>query len=79
MLNAAYEPIVSELLRAEVRFLVSGGYAMAALGLPRFTNDLDLWLHSEMAHVRARCGASGPVTLPRCAAGSARGKSWRVH
>lgn len=34
-----------ECLRArEVRFLVVGGYAVAAHGHPRYTGDLDVWL-----------------------------------
>lgn len=35
----------------EVRFLVVGGYAVAAHGLPRFTGDLDawVWVNSENA------------------------------
>jgi hypothetical protein len=28
----------------EVRFLIVGGYALAAHGLPRFTGDLDAWV-----------------------------------
>jgi len=38
----------SELLRAftdaGVRYLIVGGYAMAAHDLPRFTKDLDIWI-----------------------------------
>lgn len=51
MLNASYRAILSELLGEDVRFLVIGGYAMAALGLPRFTRDLDLWVHSESSNI----------------------------
>ena len=43
MLNPSYEAILSALNNADVKFLVIGGYAMAAHGLPRFTNDLDFW------------------------------------
>ncbi len=28
----------------DVRFLIVGGYAVAAHGHPRFTKDLDVWL-----------------------------------
>jgi predicted nucleotidyltransferase len=52
MLNASYEAILSELLSEEVRFLVIGGYAMAALGLPRFTDGLDVWVHSESQNIK---------------------------
>ena len=52
MLSAAYEEILSGLLGEGVRFLVIGGYAMAALGLPRFTRDLDLWVWSESRNIK---------------------------
>ena len=52
MLSAAYEEILSGLLGEGVRFLVIGGYAMAALGLPRFTRDLDLWVWSESQNIK---------------------------
>ena len=32
------------LLDHEVRFLIVGGYALAAHGAPRYTGDLDAWL-----------------------------------
>jgi predicted nucleotidyltransferase len=59
MLSAAYEEILSELLAEGVRFLVIGGYAMAALGLPRFTRDLDLWVWSESQNIKKLYKALG--------------------
>lgn len=35
--------------RAGARFLVIGGYALAFLGRPRFTKDLDLWVDAQEA------------------------------
>ncbi|WP_448566957.1 nucleotidyl transferase AbiEii/AbiGii toxin family protein [Thermus sp.] len=35
--------------RAGARFLVIGGYALAFLGRPRFTKDLDLWVDPKEA------------------------------
>lgn len=35
--------------RTEARFLVIGGYALAFLGRPRFTKDLDLWVDAQEA------------------------------
>ena len=32
------------LLDHEVRFLIVGGYALAAHGAPRYTGDLDPWI-----------------------------------
>ncbi len=34
-------------LARDVRFLVIGGYALAAHGLPRGTDDFDLWIWAE--------------------------------
>jgi len=34
---------------AGARFLVIGGYALAFLGRPRFTKDLDLWVDAKEA------------------------------
>lgn len=36
----------------EVRFLVVGGYALAAHGHPRFTKDLDVWVWVEVDNAR---------------------------
>ncbi len=30
-----------------VEYLLVGGYAVAAWGYPRFTGDLDLWIHTS--------------------------------
>lgn len=37
----------------EVRYLVVGGWALAAHGLPRFTKDLDLWVWPAADNARA--------------------------
>lgn len=36
----------------DVRFLVVGGYALAAHGHPRFTKDLDVWLWIDPGNAR---------------------------
>lgn len=36
----------------EVRFLIVGGYALAAHGHPRFTKDLDVWVWIDPDNVR---------------------------
>lgn len=36
----------------EVRFLIVGGYAVAAHGHPRYTKDLDVWLWIDVANAR---------------------------
>ncbi len=37
----------------DVRYLVTGGYAVAAHGSPRYTKDLDLWIDREVEPDRA--------------------------
>jgi len=36
----------------EVRFLIVGGYAVAAHGHPRFTKDLDVWVWIDPGNAR---------------------------
>jgi hypothetical protein len=43
-LNRDFREFFESLARHDVRFLVVGGYAMAAHGHPRFTKDLDVWI-----------------------------------
>jgi hypothetical protein len=41
----------------DVRFLVVGAYALAVLGRPRATGDLDVWIDATMANARRTIGA----------------------
>lgn len=54
-------PDFRDLLRAfvarEVRFLVVGAYALAVLGRPRATGDLDLWIEARPANARRALAA----------------------
>ena len=43
-LDQDFNEFVQLLLANEVRFLIIGGYALAAHGAPRYTGDLDTWL-----------------------------------
>jgi hypothetical protein len=43
-LNQDFYEFFASLIDNDVRFLVVGGYAMAAHGHPRFTKDLDVWV-----------------------------------
>ena len=36
----------------DVRFLIVGGYALAAHGLPRYTGDLDAWVWVDAENAR---------------------------
>lgn len=57
-----------ELLRAhDVRFLVVGGYAVAAHGHPRYTGDLDVWGREyRCGEVSRFVGISTGVVTPAC-------------
>ena len=43
-LDKDFSEFVESFIAHEVRFLIVGGYALAAHGLPRFTGDLDAWV-----------------------------------
>ena len=43
-LDQDFSEFVQLFLDNDVRFLIVGGYAMAAHGLPRYTGDLDTWV-----------------------------------
>jgi Nucleotidyl transferase of unknown function (DUF2204) len=43
-LSRDFNEFVASFLDHDVQFLVVGGYALAAHGLPRYTGDLDVWI-----------------------------------
>jgi hypothetical protein len=43
-LDPDFRDFVNLFVANEVRFLIVGGYAVAAHGLPRYTGDLDAWV-----------------------------------
>lgn len=45
-LSPDFLDMLSELSAAEARFLIVGGYAVAAHGRPRATKDLDVWVEA---------------------------------
>jgi hypothetical protein len=47
MLNPDFKEFIQSLNDNQVRYLVIGGYAVAAHGYPRYTKDIDIWI--EMA------------------------------
>lgn len=47
---ADFRDLLAELVATEVRFLVVGAHALAALGVPRVTADLDLWVEPTPAN-----------------------------
>lgn len=43
--------LLALLLSHEVRFLISGGHALAVHGHPRYTKDLDFWLANDRSNL----------------------------
>jgi hypothetical protein len=43
--NLDFRDILGALVQHQVRFLVVGAHALAAHGIPRATQDLDVWIH----------------------------------
>jgi hypothetical protein len=43
-LDPDFREFVESFVANDVRFLIVGGYAIAAHGLPRYTGDLDAWI-----------------------------------
>lgn len=50
-LSRDFREFVELLDRYEVAYLVVGGYAVAFHGHPRYTKDIDIWIHAEEANV----------------------------
>jgi hypothetical protein len=49
-LNRDFRDLLDCLLASDVRFLVVGAHALAALGVPRATGDLDVWVEPTAAN-----------------------------
>ncbi len=45
-----FSEFVALLARHDVRYMIVGGYALAAHGLPRATGDLDAWIWTDAAN-----------------------------
>jgi hypothetical protein len=43
-LNRDFSEFIASCIAHDVRFMIVGGYAVAAHGHPRFTKDLDVWV-----------------------------------
>lgn len=46
-LSQDFREFIESCLAHDVRFLIVGGYALAAHGAPRYTKDLDVWIWLE--------------------------------
>ena len=49
ILNPDYREFFQLLNANDVRYLIVGGYAVAYHGYPRYTNDIDIWIHPDNA------------------------------
>ncbi len=49
-LDRDFREFLACLAAHDVRFLVVGGYAVAAHGHPRYTGDLDIWVWTDVAN-----------------------------
>jgi len=56
-LDPDFAEFVECLARRDVRYLIVGGYALAAHGLPRATGDLDVWVMVDPANAEGVVGA----------------------
>jgi hypothetical protein len=52
LIDRDFREFVESFLARDVRFLVVGGYALAAHGLPRATGDFDTWVWVDRANAR---------------------------
>jgi len=50
-LNQDFQEFLKSFVTHDVRFLIIGGYALAAHGHPRYTKDLDVWVWPDLANV----------------------------
>jgi hypothetical protein len=48
MLNPDFKELLRLFNDKDIKYLVVGGYAMAAHGYPRYTGDIDLWVWSTL-------------------------------
>ena len=46
MFSQDFKEFVELLIKHEVNYLIVGGYAVGIHGYPRYTGDLDIWLHN---------------------------------
>ncbi|MCF8078046.1 MAG: hypothetical protein K9K88_02075 [Desulfobacterales bacterium] len=51
MLSQDFREFIELLNSNEVRYLIVGGYAVAVHGYPRYTKDLDIWIHADTENV----------------------------
>lgn len=58
-LNRDFSEFIACFVARDVRFLIVGGYAVAAHGHPRYTKDLDVWVRVDRENARRIVDALG--------------------
>lgn len=75
-LNRDFRELLESFAGRDVRYLVIGGWALAAHGHPRLTKDLDLWIWMDDGNAtavrRARRALRGLLMVKRSGESSAR-------
>jgi hypothetical protein len=61
-INRDFRELLECLVAHDVRFLVVGGHALAAHGLPRYTKDIDIWVWRDPQNASAAIGALEELT-----------------
>lgn len=51
-IHSDFADFIEELDRHSVQFVVVGAYALASLGAPRFTGDIDIWVRPSAANAK---------------------------
>jgi hypothetical protein len=67
--NPEYRELLQLLNEFEVDYLIVGGFAVMKYGEPRYTKDLDVWIHNSLPNCIRVIGAlkkfgAPPVHLP---------------
>ena len=52
-LNPDFQEFLRSFVGHDVRFLIVGGYALAAHGHPRYTKDLDVWVWTDSSNAES--------------------------
>lgn len=63
-LHQDFRDLLAEFEAEKVEFLVVGGYAVAHYDRPRYTKDIDLWVHSAPPNVEAASRAISAFGAP---------------
>lgn len=63
-LNPDFQEFLRSFVAHDVRFLIVGGYALAAHGHPRYTKDLDVWVWIDPTNAQRVTIDVGQLPVP---------------